>query len=91
MTNPMIYRQCSAIDPYGIKTQVKVGVEHPEFKDGVWSSKIQLGIILQDERRAYGADEWDAVQNAMCMVYLELRMLKAAGWNFYGLTMKLMI
>lgn len=82
MTNIMLYRECKAIDISGKESQVKVGIEHPECIDGLWSSKLALGIILVDERRAYGVDAWDAAQKAMAMVYLELSFKKLTGWKF---------
>ena len=82
MTKLMLYRECKAIDVNGKESQVKVGVEQPKCLNGVWNCKVVLGVILQDQRHAYGADAWDAVQKAMVMVYLELRVQKLAGWKF---------
>lgn len=78
-----IKRQCYVTTPTGEKFTTDVGIAQPiELMENHWKCDIILTPILRDERAAFGWDALDAVQNAVHLLYVELKFRETFGWEF---------
>lgn len=83
MTELFVSRTCIAYPPHGAAFMTRIGVFPPMSADQqVWQCKLSLDKILDEERIAFGADQWQALQAGMQMAWLELTLKTATGWRF---------
>lgn len=83
MGAPIVSRDCQVQPPGGPAFFTRVGVQQPVQKDGKWwECKLSLPGILEDDRVAFGVDEWDALQAGMQLVWIELDHKAKTGWEF---------
>lgn len=84
MDNVIVKRKCTAISPDGERVDTFVGLRKPQKSEQQhWDCKLDFGALNFPERIAFGADEWQALQIGMHMMYVELNFKKMTGWNFY--------
>jgi hypothetical protein len=83
MNDPIVTRECEVKPPSGMSFHTRVGVMRPVQRDGKWwECKLSLPGILEDERIAFGIDEWDALQQGMQLLWIELDHKAKTGWHF---------
>ncbi|WBS00626.1 hypothetical protein OU994_20175 [Pseudoduganella sp. SL102] len=80
---PLVSRGCQVLAPGRPIFFARVGVFRPTQVEGKWwQCKLSLPGIVDDERVAFGCDEWDALQAGMQMVWIELDHKARTGWTF---------
>lgn len=83
MTELFVSRKCTVHSPQGPEFSVQIGVFAPgPIADRAWQCKLSLEGILDEDRVAYGVDQWHALQMGMQMIWMELSLKTAVGWRF---------
>jgi hypothetical protein len=83
MTDLFVSRTCTAYPPQGPAFLVEIGVFPPvATEQRGWQCKLSLDGVLDEERLAFGVDQWQALQMGMQMVWLEITFKAAMGWRF---------
>lgn len=82
MTELFVSRKCTVYSPQGPEFSVQIGVFAPgTIADRAWQCKLSLEGILDEDRVAYGVDQWHALQMGM-QIWMELSLKTAVGWHF---------
>jgi len=83
MTELFVSRKCTAHPPQGSGFSVQLGVFAPAATaDRGWQCKLSLEGIQDEDRVAYGIDQWHALQMGMQMIWIELSLKTTMGWRF---------
>lgn len=83
MTDLFVSRTCFAHPPDRTSFSVQIGVFAPvSTEQQSWHCKLSLDGLLDEERLAFGIDQWQALQMGMQMVWLEVTLKTAMGWRF---------
>jgi hypothetical protein len=83
MTEPIVSRACIAYPPGGPAFSTRIGVLPPTVDERqAWQCKLSVDGVLDEERIAFGADAWQALQMGMHMAWIELTLKTALGWRF---------
>lgn len=83
MTELFVSRKCIVHPPQTPGFSIQIGVFPPAFtEDQAWQCKLSLEGIQDEDRVAYGVDQWQALQMGMQMIWIELSLKTAMGWRF---------
>ncbi|NVI81934.1 MULTISPECIES: hypothetical protein [unclassified Janthinobacterium] len=72
-----------ATAPDGEKFDTFLSIGIPQrMSENHWSCEVFIDKIFNEPKNVAGVDSWHAMQLAMNMIYMELRIRKKFGWGF---------
>lgn len=73
-----------AVSPSGISGDLILRVGVPsEYPDMGWGCTVSLGVLEPSSLLIYGADSWQAIQEAMLFIARRVNHFSENGWMFY--------